>query len=215
VSSSPASCSTTGSGIPGDFSTPKQSISVLPPFGRWEACLTTNDTWGWHATDHRWKSPAQIVRALAVCASGAGNLLLNIAPKGDGSLPAPAVELLEAVGAWLAVNGASVYGTTRSPWLAHAYGVITCAPRRLFLHCFSWPAEGEIRLGFLASRATDARLLAGGEPVAIEQRDDVLTVRGLPGDAPDDLDTVIEVELDGGPDALPGSYVFWAGEARY
>jgi hypothetical protein len=50
---------------------------------------------------------------------------------------------------------------------------------------------------------------------AIEQRDDVLTVRGLPGDAPDDLDTVIEVELDGGPDALPGSYVFWAGEARY
>jgi alpha-L-fucosidase len=203
------------SGIPGDFSTPEQSISVLPPFGRWEACLTTNDTWGWHATDHRWKSPAQIVRALAVCASGAGNLLLNIGPKGDGSLPAPAVDLLEAVGAWLAVNGASVYGTTRSPWLAHAHGVITCAPGRLFLHCFSWPADGEIRLGFLASRAKDARLLAGGEPVAIEQRDDVLTVRNLPRDAPDDLDTVIEVDLDGGPDALPGSYVFWAGEARY
>jgi alpha-L-fucosidase len=203
------------SGIPGDFSTPEQSISVLPPFGRWEACMTTNDTWGWHATDHHWKSPAQIVRALAVCASGAGNLLLNIGPTGDGSLPAPGVELLETVGAWLAANGASIYGTTRSPWLAHAYGVITCTPGRLFLHCFSWPAEGEIRLGFLASRATGARLLAGGEPVAIEQRDDVLAVRGLPRSAPDDLDTLIEVDLDGGPEALPGSYVFWAGEARY
>ena len=92
------------SGIPGDFSTPEQSISVLPPFGRWEACMTTNDTWGWHATDHHWKTPEQIVRALAVCASGAGNLLLNIGPKGDGSVPAPAADLLEAVGGWLAVT---------------------------------------------------------------------------------------------------------------
>jgi alpha-L-fucosidase len=203
------------SGVPGDFSTPEQSISVLPPFGRWEACMTTNDTWGWHATDHHWKTPAQIVRALAVCASGGGNLLLNVGPKGDGSLPGPAVELLEAVGGWLAVNGASIYGTTRSPWLAHAYGVIACRLRRLYLHCFSWPADGEIRLGFLGSRATGARLLAADDPLAVEQRDDVLTVRGLPSSAPDAFDAVVEVDLDGGPDALPGSYVFWAGEARY
>ena len=203
------------SGIPGDFSTPEQSIGVLPPFGRWEACMTTNDTWGWHATDRHWKSPQQIVRALAVCASGAGNLLLNVGPKGDGSLPAPAVDLLETVGEWLRANGASVYGTTRSFWLAHAYGVLTCKPSRLYLHCFSWPADGEIRLGFLDSRATAARLLADGEQLDVDQRDDVLTVRGLPATAPDALDTVIEVELDGGPAALPGSYVFWAGEARY
>jgi hypothetical protein len=47
------------------------------------------------------------------------------------------------------------------------------------------------------------------------QRDDVLTVRLLPDGAPDQLDTVIEIDLDRGPDALPGSSVFWAGEARY
>ena len=203
------------SGIPGDFATPEQSINVLPPFGRWEACMTTNDAWGWHATDHRWKSPEQIVRALVVCAAGAGNLLLNIGPKGDGSLPEPAVALLDAVGDWLVVNGASIYGTTRSAWLAHAYGVMTCTPSRLYLHCFSWPADGEIRLGFLDSRATGGRLLAGGEPVHVSQRDDVLTVGGLPDGAPDQLDTVIEIDLDRGPDALPGSFVFWAGEARY
>ena len=203
------------SGIPGDFSTPEQSISVLPPFGRWEACMTTNDTWGWHATDDHWKSPPEIVRALAVCASGGGNLLLNVGPKGDGSLPAPAVDLLDEVGDWLAVNGASIYGSTRSPWLAHAYGVITCTPSRLYVHCFSWPADGEIRLGFLDSHATSARLLAGDEQLAVEQHDDVLTVRGLPAVAPDARDTVIEVDLEGGPVALPGSYVFWAGEARY
>ena len=40
-------------------------------------------------------------------------------------------------------------------------------------------------------------------------------VMSLPAATPDARDTVIEVELDGGPDARPGSYVFWAGEARY
>jgi hypothetical protein len=150
-----------------------------------------------------------------VCAAGGGNLLLNIGPKGDGSLPDPGVALLDAVGDWLRVNGASIYGTTRSPWLAHAYGVMTCTPGRLYLHCFSWPADGELRLGFLDSRATGGRLLAGGETVDVSQRDDVLTVRGLPDGAPDQLDTVVEIDLDGGPDARPGSYVFWAGEARY
>ena len=38
---------------------------------------------------------------------------------------------------------------------------------------------------------------------------------GLPRAAPDTVDTVIEIDLDGGPDARPGSYVFWAGEALY
>ncbi len=203
------------SGIPGDFSTPEQSISVLPPFGRWEACMTTNDTWGWHASDDHWKSPTQIVRALAVCASGGGNLLLNIGPKGDGSLPTPAVDLLETVGDWLADNGPSIYGSVRSPWLAHAYGVLTCNPSRLYLHCFSWPTDGVIRVGFLRSRATGARLLADGDQLPVDQRDDVLIVRDLPAAAPDARDTVIEIDVDGGPDALPGSYVFWAGEARY
>ena len=76
-------------------------------------------------------------------------------------------------------------------------------------------ADGVIRLGFLDSRATGAHLLAGGDRLVVDQRDDVLTARDLPAAAPDARDTVIAIDLDGGPDALPGSYVFWAGEARY
>ncbi len=45
--------------------------------------------------------------------------------------------------------------------------------------------------------------------------DDVLIVSDLPAVPPDTRDTVIEIDLHGGPAALPGSYVFWAGEARY
>jgi alpha-L-fucosidase len=161
------------------------------------------------------RGPARRLVLLATRLARPGVLArLNIGPKGDGSLPKPAVDLLETVGDWLADNGTSIYGSIRSPWLAHAYGVITCAPSRLYL-CFSWPTDGVIRLGFLDSRATGARLLAGGDPLVVDQRDDVLIVRGLLAAAPGARDTVTEVELDGGPTALPGSYVFWAGEARY
>jgi len=203
------------SGIPGDFATPEQSVGVLPPFGRWEACLTTNDYWGWHAGDHNWKSTTRIVRTLVQCASGGGNLLLNVGPDPEGAVPPPAVELLDAVGAWLRVNGDAVYGTMRSPLLAHAHGALTARPGKLYLHCYAWPEERSITLGWLANRASGARLLADGTEVAVDQRDDIVTVHGLPTAAPDPMDTVIEIDFDGGPDVRPGGYVWWAGAAEY
>lgn len=203
------------SGVPGDFQTPEQAVSVIPPLGRWEACLTTNDQWGWHATDRNWKTPEQVVRALVQCAWGGGNLLLNLGPRGDGSLPDPAVELLERVGEWLAVNGESVYGAVRSPFLPHAHGLFTAKPRKLYVHGFAWPAEGEVRFGWVANRVTAARLLDGGDAVRFEQRDDVVTLRGLPSAPPDPLGTVVALDLDGDPEARPGGYAWWNGEARY
>jgi alpha-L-fucosidase len=202
------------SGVPGDFSTPEQAISVLPPFGRWEACMTTAAYWGWHAGDHQWKTPAEIVRSLVACAAGGGNLLLNVGPDPEGAMPVPAAELLEAVGAWLAANGASIYGTIRSPLLATGFGAVTARPGHLYLHCLVWPADGEIRLGWVANRASAARLLAGDE-LAVRQDADVVTVSGLPKAAPDRLDTVIDIVLDGGPDAVPGGYVWWGEPAQY
>lgn len=203
------------SGIPGDFSTPEQSIGVLPPFGRWEACLTTNDHWGWHAGDSHWKTDAQIVRALVACASGGGNLLLNVGPDPEGAVPSEAEALLARVGDWLRVNGAAIYDTVRSPLLAHGHGAITARPEKLYLHCLAWPADGELVIGWLANRAVGARLLHDGSELRVDQRDDIVTVRGLPAAAPDPVDSVVEIELDGGPDALPGGYVWWAGAARY
>jgi alpha-L-fucosidase len=202
------------SGAPGDFTTPEQSLPLIPPLTRWEACMTTNDHWGWHSGDHNWKTPADVIHALVRCAAGAGNLLLNIGPKPDGSLPAEAVDPIERAGEWLSVNGASVYGALRSPFLAHAYGPVTCKPGKLYLHCFA-EAEDELRLGFVANRATGARYLDGAGELEVRQNGDVLTVTDLVGYALDPYDTVIEVDLDGGPEALAGAYVWWEGDARY
>ena len=72
----------------GDFITPEQHI---PPTGMpgvdWETCMTMNTTWGYSEHDHAWKSDETLIRNLVDIASKGGNYLLNIGPRGDGSVP--------------------------------------------------------------------------------------------------------------------------------
>ncbi len=91
--------------LPGDFGTPEQHLSVPEPWRPWEACVTLNDHWGFHISDNEWKTPLQVVKMLLTCANGKGNLLLNIGPRGDGSVPAQSIEIVRKVGEWLNQGG--------------------------------------------------------------------------------------------------------------
>jgi len=61
--------------LDGDFSTPEQRIQAEKGDRAWEACMTMNDSWGYHAADDNWKSPKTTVRNLITCAHGGGNYL--------------------------------------------------------------------------------------------------------------------------------------------
>ena len=78
--------------------------------------MTLNTTWGYSEHDHAWKSDETLIRNLIDIASKGGNYLLNIGPKGDGSVPAESVKSMQAIGAWMKVNGEAIYGTTASPF---------------------------------------------------------------------------------------------------
>ncbi len=66
----------------------------------------------WCYTDTlEYKSAAEIIRTLVDVVSKNGNLLLNIGPKGDGSIPDKDREILNQIGDWLKINGEAVYGS--------------------------------------------------------------------------------------------------------
>jgi alpha-L-fucosidase len=92
----------------GDFATPEQFIPSEPPAGRWETCMTMNESWGYNLDDRNYKSPTQIVDTLRETASRGGNLLLNVSPRGDGTLPPEQLERLEHLGRWMRAHGESL-----------------------------------------------------------------------------------------------------------
>jgi alpha-L-fucosidase len=96
----------------GDYNTPEQGIPVTRPKARWwELCMTMNDSWGYQHNDHNYKSPNQIIRILVDCISMGGNLLLDIGPKADGTIPDEQVNILKELGRWTKKHKEAIYGT--------------------------------------------------------------------------------------------------------
>ena len=186
--------------LPEDFDTPEQHIQFSEPGRPWEACMTLNGNWGYNEADEQWKTPKQVIEYLVRCASGGGNLLLNIGPKADGSVPDESVKILRQVGDWLRTNGGSIYGTQRSPFFTST-GMTTLKGSTLFVHVLRWPGR-ELVVPRIQNRVRSVHMMHDGEPVAFRQQDDRLFLEKLPGRAPDERDTVIIVELDGPPRAL-------------
>ena len=83
----------------GDFKTPEQGIPIERPEGVWEFNTTINDSWGYKPNDTNYKSVPQLVRMFAECIGMGGNMLLDVGPMADGTIPPEQVERLEGLGA--------------------------------------------------------------------------------------------------------------------
>ncbi len=191
------------SGLPEDFYTAENALTPPPPGRDWELCICINDLWGYNPHDHNYKTHNQLLFLLANCAVYGGNLLLNIGPRGDGSVPEPQVERLEQLGDWLAVHGESVYGVERLPEVNFHAGRMTRKGSTLYFHAFYWPGE-RLRVPFLTTETlraepgrcrAAARCVTTGQPAQARWDGDVLEITGLPSEPPDQADTVVAVEI--------------------
>jgi len=186
---------------PGDFGTPEQTIPATGmPGWDWETCMTMNNTWGFKKDDHNWKSTEDIIRKLVDIVSKGGNFLLNVGPTAEGLIPQPSVDRLDAVGKWLDINGASIYGTSASAFSRLSWGRCTQKPGVLYLHVFQWPADGQLVVPGLQNKVRKAYLLADADRKELEtaRADDNLVVT-VPAKAPDPIDTVVVLEIEGEP----------------
>jgi len=76
-------------------------------------------SWGYVEND-QYQPPEFLVHQLIDIVSKNGNLLLNIGPKPDGTIPDQIQTTLLAMGAWLKADGEAIYGTT--PWKIYGEG---------------------------------------------------------------------------------------------
>ncbi len=191
-----------GGGYMGDTETPENRVPATGYPRDWELCMTMNDTWGYKSFDTNWKSAEQLIRQVVDTASKGGNLLLNIGPMATGEIPAPSVERLKAVGAWMAKNSESIYATTASPFKRLTWGRATQKPGKLYLNVFRWPADGTLVVP-MKSGAKKAYLLgAPNQALALTPSADGLHVK-VPAAAPDPISTVVVLEGVGTIDPLP------------
>lgn len=154
-----------------------------------ETSLTMNQSWGFNITDQRFKSTRELVGYLARAAGNDANLLLNIGPRPDGTIQPEAVERLRAVGAWLAVNGRSIYATRGGPIPPREWGVTTQRGDSVFLHVVEW-RDRVLSIPSFGARVLAATMLGTGERVPFSQSDAAITLT-LPPPAGDRLDQVV------------------------
>jgi hypothetical protein len=184
----------------GDYAnTADRPAEVLNTEGDWEAIPTTNESYGYHKHDNSHKPPEHFVQLLAKSAARGGNELMNIGPMGDGRIDPKDVAILEGIGAWLKVNGKSIYATERTPLPVQPWGESSRSGNKIYLQVFDWPKDGKLVLGGLRSDAP--RIWLQSDPIAAccnttrLNKDDIAI--DVPQAAPDKADTVLVVEFTG------------------
>ena len=175
-------------GLKGDFDTPEKHITTSQPGQAWEACMTLNDNWGFHKGDNSWKSPSDVAEMLRQCATGVGNLIINVGPKGDGSLPTESIDCLDAVGVWLKLNREAIFDTKRFVFGMHTgdtgnadwthSGMFSANDGAFYWHIRHWPGA-PLRLAGVMCKVTDVKLLATGQSFPFSQSGDRLIVEGV------------------------------------
>jgi len=154
--------------------------------------MTINNTWAYNKNDHDYKSEQTLIRGLVEVASRGGNFLLNVGPQPDGQIQPEFQQRLRAIGAWLTLNGDSIYGTTYGP-VQNVQGMRTTAnDKSIYVHVFDWPSA-TCEVPGIDAKALSARLLANGMPLTFRQTEGKLSI-DIPAQAPDANVSVIALK---------------------
>jgi alpha-L-fucosidase len=148
----------------GDYETPEQNFPVTrPSFKWWELCMTTNDNWGYRKSDTNWKTPYEVISIFVDAVSNGGNLLLDIGPKEDGTIPNEQVNILKELGAWNKRNGGAIFNTIGGIPQGHFYGPTTLSKDSTTLYLFlHGKTTGPVMVKGLDNKIKSVEVLGNG-----------------------------------------------------
>jgi alpha-L-fucosidase len=114
-----------------------------------------NETWGYRSWQKRENLEGKIrekLLSLIKVVSRGGNYLLNIGPKGDGTVVEYEARVLKGIGEWLEVNGEAIYETSANPFPAYyPWGEITARDNTVYLILSGEPVQ-QIELPLLSGK---------------------------------------------------------------
>jgi alpha-L-fucosidase len=179
-----------------DFRTPEYASLPAPTDYKWESTRGLGYSFGYNQLEGEVQAldPARLIHEFVDIVSKNGNLLLNIGPMGDGTLPPLQAERLRALGDWLRVNGEAIYGTrphTQAEGTAQAGGQsipvrFTCKGDVVYAVLLGTPPAGEVILkGVRLAEAAGVHLLGNPTPLqwAAQGADLSITLPLLPNSA--------------------------------
>jgi alpha-L-fucosidase len=173
-----------------------QLAGIRPLYWQTDTSIS-NKSWGYIENDN-FKSAESIVHQLVDVVSKNGNLLVNIGPRSDGTIPEEVQSRLREIGSWLKGNGEAIYGTRA--WTKFGEGPTTVVEGAFhdtesepftsqdfrfttkgnFLYAIelAWPESGEAVIhsldpsGLGNSKITAVSLLGFAEALDYEQKSD-------------------------------------------
>jgi alpha-L-fucosidase len=167
-------------------------------------------SWG-YANNDEYRSAKSLIEELIDVVSKNGNLLLNVGPNSDGTIPEQARAILLGMGAWLKTNGEAIYGSR--PWLVYGEGPtkvtgtaknsdqqeftaedirFTTHHGALYAIALGWPANRDLRirslargLPYLKGPVCGVKMLGSDEALSWRQESDGLHIE-LPTQRPNE-----------------------------
>ena len=188
----------------GDYDTPEQNFPVSrPKFNWWELCMTTNENWGYQ-NDNNWKTPYEVITIFVDAVSNGGNLLLDMGPKEDGTIPEEQIHVFKELGAWNKKHGESIFNTVGGIPQGHFYGPTTLSKDSTSLYLFlHGHVSGTVMLKGLINKISNITVLGNGAEIKpkVVGKIDWSPVPGLvyidvPENTNDKYITVLKVKLD-------------------
>lgn len=164
-----------------------QDISALPL----ETCQTMNHSWGYRVTDQEYKSTRELIQLLVRTSGKGANLLLNVGPQPDGTLPEAALTRLAEMGKWLDRYGESIYATVAGGYREGDNLITTRNDNVLYVHILNTDIE-QVKMP-VAQKVKSVEVLGEGTRIDYKYRKGELT---FAVDVPSDcIDYVVKVTL--------------------
>ncbi|MDD3357022.1 MAG: alpha-L-fucosidase, partial [Dysgonamonadaceae bacterium] len=147
------------------------------------------------------------IKSLIKVISRGGNYLLNIGPRGDGSVVEFESEALKQIGQWVKANQEAIYETKANPFhQLFAWGDITTKNNALYLFIENAPSSREILLSGYEGKVTEVKILDNNQTCSYSETKEGLKIQ-LPSTPDVDTIQVLKVPFENGYSVKPNNII--------